>query len=145
MPVPFGQFPLAGSRCRRHNFCWPNFQFPARAAKKADVNVAELGGEGGGLLPNVNRWRGQLGLSPVAENDLPQMTQSLDVPGGHATLVDLTGTDLKTGTLTRLVGVIVPQNGQTWFYKLMGDESIVAQQKDAFIKFIQSANYANAR
>jgi hypothetical protein len=111
----------------------------------ADVNVAELGGEGGGLLPNVNRWRGQLGLGAAGENDLPQMTQSLVVPGGPATLVDLTGTDSKTGKPARLVGVIVPQNGRTWFYKLMGNEPVVAEQKDAFIKFIQSANYANAR
>ena len=55
-------------------------------------------------------------------------------------MVDFTGTDSKTGKPARLVGAIVPQNGQTWFYKLMGDEQIVAQQKDAFIKFIQSAN-----
>jgi len=27
----------------------------------------------------------------------------------------------------------------------MGSEPVVAEQKDAFIKFIQSANYANAR
>jgi hypothetical protein len=138
--IPPGWQPLPPSQ-----FLRAEFSISGASGKKADVNVAELGGEGGGLLPNVNRWRGQLGLSPVAENDLPQMAQSLDVPGGHATLVDLTGTDLKTGTLTRLVGVIVPQNGQTWFYKLMGDESIVAQQKDTFTKFIQSANYANAR
>jgi hypothetical protein len=126
-------------------FLLAEFSISGANGKKADVNVAELGGEGGGLLPNVNRWRGQLGLGAAGENDLPQMTQSLVVPGGQATLVDLTGTDSKTGTQTRLVGVIVPQNGQTWFYKLMGDEPVVAQQKDAFIKFIQSANYANAR
>jgi len=138
--IPSGWQPLPPSQ-----FLLAEFSISGANGKKADVNVAELGGEGGGLLPNVNRWRGQLGLSPAAENDLPLMTQSLDVPGGQATLVDLTGTDSKTGTLTRLVGVIVPQNGQTWFYKLMGDESIVAQQKDAFTKFIQSANYANAR
>jgi hypothetical protein len=59
--------------------------------------------------------------------------------------VDFTGTNSKTGKPARLIGAVVPQNGQTWFYKLMGDEEIVAQQKDAFTKFIQSANYANAR
>ena len=52
---------------------------------------------------------------------------------------------IRTGAPTRLVAVIVSQDGQTWFYKLMGDTRIVAQQKSAFTKFIQSANYANAR
>jgi len=112
---------------------------------KAEVNVATMGGEGGGLLANVNRWRGQIGLGAVGENDLPQFAQPLDVSGGQATLVDLTGVDAKTNAPTRLLGAIVSQNGQTWFYKMMGDKQIVAQQKDAFTKFIQSANYANAR
>jgi hypothetical protein len=104
---------------------------------KADVNISSFAGDGGGLLANVNRWRGQLGL-PQAADIQPD---SFNVVGGSAQAVDLTGTDAKTGKPARLVGVIVPQNGQTWFYKLMGDPQTVAPQKDAFIKFIQSAQY----
>jgi len=107
----------------------------------AGVNVSSLAGDGGGLAANVNRWRGQLGLQPIVDI----LTSSIDVAGGKAQVVDFTGTDSKTSKPARLIGAIVPQNGQTWFYKLMGDEQIVAQQKDAFTKFIQSANYANAR
>ena len=111
----------------------------------AQVNVSSLAGEGGGLIANVNRWRGQLGLPPVTQKDeFSKMVTSLAVANGQAELVDLTGTDAKTGKPGRLVGVVLPQNGQTWFYKLMGDELTVAQQKDAFIKFVQSAKYPNA-
>jgi hypothetical protein len=39
------------------------------------------------------------------------------------------------------VGVIVPQSGQTWFYKLMGDAKVVESQKDAFTKFVQTVKY----
>jgi hypothetical protein len=39
------------------------------------------------------------------------------------------------------VGVLVPQNGQTWFYKLMGDAKVVESQKDAFTKFVQGVKY----
>jgi hypothetical protein len=112
---------------------------------KADVNVAMLSGAGGGVLPNVNRWRGQLGLPPITDNDLATTTSTLDVAGGQATMVDLTGTDAKTGRKARLIGVILPQSGQAWFYKLMGDEQIVGQQKEAFTRFIQSVKYPNAR
>jgi hypothetical protein len=107
---------------------------------QAAVNVSLLAGDGGGLAANVNRWRGQLGLPPVAEI----LTSSIDVAGVKAQVVDFTGTDSKTGKPARLVGAVVPQNGQTWFYKLMGDESVVAQQKDVFTKFIQSAKYPDA-
>ncbi|HUB67469.1 MAG TPA: hypothetical protein VL981_08300 [Candidatus Methylacidiphilales bacterium] len=126
-------------------FLLAEFSVSGANGAKAEVNVAELDGEGGGVLANVNRWRGQLGLGAIGENDLPQMTQALSVPVGTATQVDFTGTDAKTGASARLIGVMVTQNGQTWFYKLMGDKDTVAQQKDVFTKFIQSANYANAR
>jgi hypothetical protein len=111
---------------------------------QADVNVAVLSGTGGGVLPNVNRWRGQLGLAPATEATLPTLTSALDVAGGQATMMDVSGTDSKTGRKARLIGVILPQAGQTWFYKLMGDEQLVGQQKEALVKFIQSAKYPNA-
>ncbi len=116
------------------------FSIVDNAGGKAGVNIAELSGEGGGLAPNVNRWRGQLGLPPIADI----LTRSFDVPGGKAQLVDFTGTNAKSGQPARLVAAIVPQNGQTWFYKLMGDEKVVAAQQAAFIKFIQSAKYPDA-
>ncbi len=126
-------------------FLLAEFSVAGAGGAKAEINVAEMGGEGGGLLANVNRWRGQLGLGAVSDNDLAQQAKPLDVPDGKATQVDFTGTDPKTNAPTRLVAVVVAQSGQTWFYKLMGDQKVVAQQKDAFTKFIQSANYANAR
>ncbi len=110
---------------------------------KAEVNVAELSGNGGGVLPNVNRWRGQIGLEPVDETGLAKVTTTMDITGGQATLVDLTGTDAN-GQSTRLVAAIVPMGDQTWFYKLMGDKKIVDREKDAFTKFVQTARYANA-
>jgi hypothetical protein len=58
--------------------------------------------------------------------------------------VDMTGTDARTGQKARLIGAIVPQANQTWFYKLMGSEQIVAREKDAFSKFVQTAKYPNA-
>ena len=112
-------------------------------AAKAEVNVSEFAGEAGGPLANVNRWRGQLGLNPLkSELELSQLFPAIDLPsGGQLTLVDLTGADSKTGKPARLVGAIVPQSGQTWFYKLMGDAKVVESQKDAFTQFVQSAKY----
>ena len=66
---------------------------------------------------------------------------AIDVQGGKASLVDLSGTDARTGQPTRLVGVMVSQSGQTWFYKLMGNAKVVESQKDAFTKFVQTVKY----
>jgi hypothetical protein len=125
-------------------FLLAEFSIAETNGATAEVNAAELSGEGGGVAANVNRWRGQLGLPAADETEFSKSILTLDTPSGHATLVDFTGTDSKTGKPARLVGIVVPQNGQTWFYKLMGDEPVVAQQKDAFIKFVRSAKYANA-
>jgi hypothetical protein len=108
---------------------------------QAAVNVSSLAGAGGGLLANVNRWRAQLSLEPVAEADLANLP-TLDASGGKATLVEFSGTN--GGKSARLVGIVLPLGGQTWFYKLMGDENIVAQQKDALLQFVQSAKYPDA-
>ncbi len=102
--------------------------------------MSQLAGDGGGLLANINRWRAQLGQTPLTEDDLAKLP-TIDVSGTKATLADITGTDARSGKPARLIGVVLPLGGQTWFYKLMGDAAVVAQQKDALIKFVQSAKY----
>jgi hypothetical protein len=106
---------------------------------KAEVTVSAFPGDVGGLLANVNRWRRLIGLSPIEDADLPKAVTPVDAQGAKASLVDITGTDPKTGKKARLVCVVIPQATQTWFYKLIGDESVVAREKDALIKFAQSA------
>jgi hypothetical protein len=115
----------------------------AGADGTAAVNVSSLAGDGGGLLPNVNRWRAQLGLAPLAEADLANLP-TIEASGGKATLIEFSGTDARSGKPAQLVGVVLPLGGQTWFYKLMGDAELVARQKEALIKFVQSAKYPDA-
>lgn len=108
----------------------------------ADVTVSSFGGDAGGPLANINRWRGQLSLPPVAAADFDKSYTSLDVSGGKAMLVDVTGTS-KDGKPSRLIGLIWPRGGDTWFYKMMGDAAVTGGQKEAFLKFIQSVKYPN--
>lgn len=103
----------------------------------AAVNVSSSAGDGGGLAANVNRWRGQLGLQPAAD----VATTPLQVTDGKAGRVDIDGTNSQTGKPAKLIGVMVSQSDRTWFYKLMGDPTVVDAQTDAFIKFVQSAKY----
>jgi len=107
----------------------------------AAVNVSSSAGEGGGLNGNLNRWRGQLGLPQWSDAEVGKSVTTIEVPGGKASLVDLSGTDPRTSQPTRLVGAVVPQSGQTWFYKLMGDAKVVESQKDAFVQFVQGVKY----
>jgi hypothetical protein len=119
------------------------FTIPGENGTKAELNITPLVGMGRDALMNINRWRKQLGLPPTTEVDLPKQTQSLDVQAGQAMLVDITGTDARSGLKTRLLGAIVPQGDQTWFYKLMGNEKVVEREHDAFTQFLKTVKYSN--
>jgi hypothetical protein len=139
--VPTWTIPDGWQTAPLSQFLLAKFSIAGADGRSADVNVSALAGEGGGLLANVNRWQRQLGLDTVDQDGLAKVVSTFDANGNPASLVDLTGTDSKTGKAAQLVGVVLPLGGQTWFYKLMGDPDIVAQQKNAFIKFVQSAKY----
>lgn len=102
---------------------------------RAEATVAVIPGDGGGTLANVNRWRKQIGLGPIDAADLEQQTSVLDVGGRQVRVLDVTSAD-KT---KRLLAVGVPRSESTWFYKLLGDEAVVAREKAAFLQFVQSA------
>jgi len=104
-------------------------------ANEAEVSVTELGGDAGGPLANVNRWRGQIGLGPFSQDELVKIATPLEVGGAKATLVDL----LNDAQHKRLVAVILPREGKTVFYKLVGEAALAQGQKDTFVKFVQAA------
>jgi hypothetical protein len=134
--VPSGWKELPGGQ-----FLVAKFALTGAANAQANVNVSMSPGEGGGLLANFNRWRGQLGLAPVAEADLAKEVQPLDLSSGKASVADITGQDARSGQKVRLLAVVIPRSGETWFYKLMGNAEVVQQEKGAFMKFVQSAKY----
>jgi hypothetical protein len=111
---------------------------------EAEVTVTPLAGAAGGLLDNVNRWRNQLGLAPIAENQLEQTTQPLAQAGTGAMLVEMTGKNVRAGGRpAAMLVAIVPRQEQTWFYKLLGDPALVGETKPAFIGFVQSVSYTD--
>ncbi len=138
---PDWQVPSGWQEIAAGQFLIAKFMIPGPGNAQAAVNISMSPGDGGGLAGNVNRWRGQLGLSPLDQAELDQSLTSVDTAGGKVSLVELSGKDARTGQNARLVGAIVPQGSRTWFYKLMGNEQIVAAQKDAFTKFVQTTKY----
>jgi len=122
-------------------FLVAKFTVGSAGGPEATVNVSQSAGDGGGFLANVNRWRGQLGLPPATEADLAKESRDLPVGEDKARVADISGKDARTGQPARLVAVVVPRSGETWFYKLMGDSEVVQREQEAFLKFVQSAKY----
>ena len=134
--VPTGWKELPGGP-----FLVSKFSIGAEDTPPTTVNVSMSQGEGGGLVMNVNRWRGQIGLSPLPEAEISKALTSLDTAGGKAMFIDLAGTDPKSGQKARIVGAIVSQPNRTWFYKLMGGDATVTKEKDTFAKFVEGVKY----
>lgn len=106
----------------------------------ADVSVISFPEAAGGTLANVNRWREQLKLSPITEE--AQAGSSFPVAGHDMLLVDVASEqplEANAGK-TRILGGIYPLHGETWFFKMMGPDELVAAQRGAFKEFLQSVH-----
>ena len=108
------------------------FSVPDKDGGKADVMVSIFPSATGSTLMNVNRWRGQIGLAPVAEAELTSLVKTFDEKIPNSEVVDMANQG------RRLVGAIVPRDGQWFFFKLLGDDAAVAAQKETFLAFVKS-------
>lgn len=97
----------------------------------------------GSVLANVNRWRGQLGLPPFAqESELSQVVSPLKVGGADGAMVDLMGGPAAEGKpQQRMLVAMVPGAGTVWFFKAMGPAEKVAEVKPAFDAFVKSVHF----
>jgi len=102
---------------------------------QAKITVTTFPGEVGGLLLNVNRWRGESGLPPVDADGLMDVTQQITVSGTPATLVEA------MGEKTASYSVFHPIGDATWFYKISGPSAAVTPEKPAFTAFLESIKF----
>jgi len=101
----------------------------------ADLAITVFPGEVGGDLANVNRWRGQISLPPIAEAELASALQAVTTATGLAVrYVDLSGGSADNPQ--RMLAAIVPHHGSTWFFKLTGPAASVGAEKSRFVEFL---------
>ncbi|MBP6508389.1 MAG: hypothetical protein KA257_12565 [Opitutaceae bacterium] len=106
------------------------------AGGEADLSITAFPGDTGGLLANLNRWRGQIALPPLSDAQLEGHVTHLDANGLHFDVVDFAGT--ANGAPTRILGAVLSRPGETWFFKLMGPDALTASEKAAFADFLKT-------
>jgi hypothetical protein len=111
--------------------------------QSADVAVTVFSGDVGGMHSNINRWRSQIGLAPVAAEEADKLVTKLDVNGVAAALVDFTGEKPPAGKThaQRMLVVTIPHGGNSWFFKMTGDAPLVKAQKGNFLAFVKSVKF----
>lgn len=128
--------------------------FKVGAAAEAECYVTVLGGTGGGVGLNVNRWRAQLGLPEASPDELAALP-NIPMLGGEAVFVDIAGTygAMGDGVHTRvetarqeygLLGAIVIRDSDAVFAKMTGPLDVVRAEREKFTAFVGSIQDAGA-
>ena len=135
----------------------PNADGQTDPAAAARITLMSLPGDGGGALPNINRWRAQLGLPALQSLDQQPVTR-LNVNGSPGALLDLVGTPpapdpanappgmprlaaAADGQPTRTLVALVARPTETWFIKMSGPDSEVQAQRQAFQDLLNSIHF----
>lgn len=109
--------------------------------KTAEVIVTKLNGPAGGMLENLNRWRGQVGLPPLPSVDEAKIPK-VKVDGKDAMLFDMAGPDEKKPA-KRQIQVVAPRDAAgTYYIKIIGEASLVEAQKAKFDKMLSTVEFA---
>ena len=114
-----------------------------RNEKKAEVTVIRLGPAAGSWLDNVNRWRGQIGLEPIAQAELDATTEKLDVGGIESSYIRIVPPE-GAGETSSILAVVIPRSDQTLFVKLIGDRGLAAEEQAKFEQFVRSMHFAGS-
>lgn len=111
------------------------------AAGEADCSVFVFPAATNPLLANINRWRGQIGLAPLTEAQLPAESATLESAGLTFTTIEIVG-EPAGGSATRVLGAILYRGDEAWFFKLSGPDAVVAAERTAFADFLRSVRPA---
>ncbi len=108
------------------------------------VTVSKLGGDGGGLAANINRWRGQLGFEPLDEKDVAGQPLKVSDSNEEMLLFNLTKTDSTEDTLGILAGIL-PLKQETWYFKFSAPVSVLRKSEGLFMEFLRSVRIPSSQ
>jgi len=108
----------------------------ADGSATAELTITAFPGDVGGDLANINRWRGQIGLAPIAADALATKLQRLRLEERDFKLVEMTNTQSSPAQAT--LAAYTEHGGSTWFFKLTGAPALVAAEKPAFLEFLKT-------
>lgn len=100
-----------------------------------DISISNLLGDGGGLLSNVNRWIGQIGMSATTDGGLPNYVSDITVAGKSATLVKASNKE------QTLVAAIVKTGDRSWFFKMIGESRLAEKEQANFDSLLNSVRF----
>ena len=120
-----------------------SFLVKGKNGQSADISVVPLSGPAGGSLSNINRWRGQISLEPISDDQLAANSRTVDAGGRKMLWVDFVSRDklINKQYKLRLVAAIYTQGERTWFFKMMGEDQTVQDAIPSFQRFLETLRF----
>jgi hypothetical protein len=107
----------------------------------SECYVTVLGGEGGGLVANLDRWKGELGLERTTPDEVAAL-ERVPMLGREAVLFEGVGDYSSMGGSPRrdsaVLGAICMRDQDSVFVKLIGPREEVLALREPFVRFLAS-------
>ena len=129
---PDSWVPSEGSSMRLASFAIPY------SGDSGDLSVIQLGGDGGGLKSNINRWRRQLNLEPISLIEIEKNIIMKEGSLGNYKIIQIINQEMDSAFLC----AIIPSGNYTIFVKLSLKPIGIIEIKDDFIKFCSSLKFS---
>ena len=130
---PKDWIPSTGSTMRLASFEVPY------TGDKGDLSVIQLAGTGGGLEPNINRWRRQLGLEPQSLIEIEKDLKNTNGKLGEYKMIKI----VNNSNNSAFLAAIIPIGNKTLFVKLAANPSGIQEIISDFESFCSSIYYSN--
>lgn len=111
-----------------------------------EVSITKLAGAAGGVGPNINRWRTQVGLERISDADAAASATEIKARGATGWLVDLTGPadEQEDWEPKRMLAAIFPGKDSSWFVKTTATASSIEAHRSAFVALCESVRFGAA-
>ena len=104
-----------------------------------DLSVIQLAGTGGGLMPNINRWRRQLNLESQSLHEIEKDVIEKKGKPGKYKMIRIVNFQNNAAFLV----AIIPVENQTLFVKLSADPPGIQETESDFIFFCSSIHFVH--
>ncbi|MCZ6672869.1 MAG: hypothetical protein O7C75_08015 [Verrucomicrobia bacterium] len=119
-----------------------SYNVPLSNGEAGDFSLVQLGGGAGGVMPNINRWRGQIGLGPAVQEELAEYAHEHATPQGrqylYITLINEENPD------NAILGAIFEETGYMLFAKMTASRAGVEEAQESFEAFCNSLHFKDA-
>ena len=119
--------------------------FSAGETGSCEAYIAILGGDGGGLEMNVNRWLGQFGAAHLDADGISKL-DTVDFLGQRSPIVEAVGdyADMAGNRFDdyKLLAALCIRSEGSVFAKMIGPVAEVEAERDSFLTWVNSLENA---